>query len=160
MSPSERRKAITKEFSERERKHMESVMTSRETQRKATELAHDRCQSEDTGTDSDSGPDECNHPGPRRACARTRTTLALTDESAEGYDTGPRQQGISRRSFYYKKGGCVTVYYNADVCLNCTNGVYLFISARQRRELALAVQDHIVLHAVVEHVYANKDRRS
>eukprot|EP00928_Gymnodinium_smaydae_P055719 TRINITY_DN39207_c0_g1_i1.p1 TRINITY_DN39207_c0_g1~~TRINITY_DN39207_c0_g1_i1.p1 ORF type:complete len:491 (-),score=32.34 TRINITY_DN39207_c0_g1_i1:321-1793(-) len=154
MSPSKRREAIMKEFTAPERKHMELVMSASKAQRKTPDASHDCSHSEDTASDSDS--DEVSRVSLRANKRMKSHSVVANDVSASGHDAGSTR-GITRR-VYHNKNGVATVYYSAKAFLSCGNGVYLHITARSRRELALAVKDHIALNAVVEHVSYSSGR--
>eukprot|EP00927_Polykrikos_kofoidii_P044507 TRINITY_DN38453_c0_g1_i1.p1 TRINITY_DN38453_c0_g1~~TRINITY_DN38453_c0_g1_i1.p1 ORF type:complete len:517 (+),score=49.57 TRINITY_DN38453_c0_g1_i1:72-1553(+) len=170
MSPMARHSAILTEFSEEERMGMESLLAAARKSKKLflasdrklepTEACSQQCSDcyDDLGSTSSSDEAEICADTKR---SRMQTNMLLVGDTSFASDHvgGRTFRGIVRRVFD-SKSGCRVVYYNAEVCLNCRNQIYFFMSARKRRELAQCVEDHIALTQALEYVRARRHHKT
>lgn len=49
----------------------------------------------------------------------------------------------------------MSVWYNASICIRF-HSLYIFVSARKRRDLALCIEDHVTLMQVVERIHDSR----
>mmetsp|Transcript_120495 Transcript_120495/g.341448 ORF Transcript_120495/g.341448 Transcript_120495/m.341448 type:complete len:487 (+) Transcript_120495:51-1511(+) len=150
MSTEARRAAILAEFSNEERLEMEAVLSRPREPGSLPGGPEGRVadSSSSCGSSEESDVQEA----PKRR--RPRRGKMISDAAMDEDLLCQANRGINRTVFVDKQGN-MTVYYNAEVCINCNRGLYLYVYSRKRRELARCVQDHIALTQVMEHARAS-----